>query len=132
MNQQQLMAARQQQQQQLALAQQRLARARIPAGAQRGALAGQQPAVPEGAEDGNLAGCGVDGGCGPMSPNPFAGDFVDAPYYNPQALLGVLVQPAAATATSLEITCGNKIFNACGGRYFGNANENIITNVTSA
>lgn len=121
-------------QQQIMLAQRRLHQAQIPRGARGGAMAGQM-AVPQGADDGTLAGCGP-GGCNFQGfPSPFAGMPVGgaAPYLQPGALLGIFVQPATSAATTLEISCGNTFFNSCGARSFGDAEggENLLTSIIS-
>lgn len=125
--------------QNLAIAQRRLAQAQIPRGAQYGALAGQAqqaPAVPQGADAGNLAGCGPDfGGCASgYIPSPFAGlpyGNAQAPYLQPNALLGIVVQPETTAPVTLEVSCGNTFFNGCGARTFSPPNTFIITSIVS-
>ncbi len=124
--------------QQLALAQRRLAQAQIPRGAQAGAL-GQVPGqVPQGADGGALAGCGPDmgGGCADgYMPSPFAGfptqGVQNAATVQPNSLLGIFVTPATAAATTLEISCGNTFFNACGARSFTPAGSILLTSIIS-
>lgn len=119
----------------IALAQQRLAGRRMPAGVARGNLAGQGevPAVPQGADAANLAGCGDPYGCGVPSPSPFAGmpQGVAAPYLQPNALLGIFVVPASAQPTTLEISCGNTFFSGCGARSFTPSGTNLLTSIIS-
>lgn len=129
--------------QQLALAQQRLQRAQVPRGAQQGALAGQEaaqsaaPAVPQGADQGALAGCGPGGfGCASgYIPSPFTGfpvqGITNPAVVQPNSLLGVFVQPATAAPTTLEISCGNTFFNACGARSFTPAGSILLTSIVS-
>lgn len=127
--------------QNLAIAQRRLAQAQIPRGAAAGAMAGAAPAVPQqqqvpqGADAGAMAGCGPDwGGCGSgYIPSPFAGLPYNssAPHLQPNALLGVVVQPDTTAPVTLEISCGNTFFNGCGARAFSPANTFIITSIVS-
>jgi len=131
--------------QQLQVAQRRLVQGQIPRGAQYGALAGQPaamqqqqqqaPAVPQGAEAGAMAGCGPDwGGCASgFVPSPFAGlpYNTQAPYLQPNALLGVVVQPETLSPVTLEISCGNTFFNGCGARTFSPPNTFILTSIVS-
>lgn len=133
-------------QQSVAVAQRRLAQASIPRGAFRGALAGQQAEaaaalahaqaqVPAGADAGAMAGCGPDGCASGYIPSPFTGFPYggSGTYHQPNALLGIFVQPATSAPTTLEISCGNTFFNGCGARSFGSAQggENLLTSMVS-
>jgi hypothetical protein len=130
-------------QQQIALAQQRLqSLPNIPRGARSGALGQQalanpQAQVPQGADAGNLAGCGDNwGGCASgYIESPFSGfpqqGIGNQAVVQPNSLLGIFVQPASASPTTLEISCGNTFFNACGARSFTPAGTNLLTSIVS-
>jgi hypothetical protein len=94
--------------------------------------------APMGADAGVMAGCaGGPGmaGCGGPIMSPFAGMAVasdpNSMWLQRYSLLGIIVTPTSAAATTLEVACGGTLFHGCGGRAFNEPNTYAFTEIVS-
>jgi hypothetical protein len=93
----------------------------------------QQLAVPRGADEGVLAGCG-DGNCLDVPyGSPFAGLPVEPlPWMQPAALIPIRAAfPDPLDTLTLQISCGNSLFYGCCARSFNGAGEVGIISIFS-
>lgn len=129
----------------IAIAKQRLTQRRMPpVGAHAGAMAGAAPQVPQhynqpfypvpqGAQDGSMAGCGPWGdSCAGAVQTPFMGASGPiGPWVQNQSLLGIVATPSTLGSFTLSVTCGNKFFYGCGARSFNSPLQLLVTSIIS-